>query len=97
MGRKSACPEEFGKDAIALCRAVAGKRTYAAVAAELGVTAESPRTWVREGEAQRADRHEPWTSAVAGRRRRPPRPHPDEPVPDTISHVDGTGLRWWPR
>lgn len=54
MGRKSPYPEECRKDAVALYRAVAGKRTYAAVAADLGITAESLRTWVRKDEAQAA-------------------------------------------
>ncbi|MFC9489263.1 IS3 family transposase [Streptomyces hydrogenans] len=58
MGRRSPYPEEFRKDAVALYRAAAGKRTYAAVAADLGITAESLRTWVRKDEAQ----------AVPGRR-----------------------------
>ncbi|ARZ72566.1 transposase [Streptomyces albireticuli] len=52
MGRKSPYPEEFRKDAVALYRAAAGKRTYAAVAADLGITAESLRTWVRKDEAR---------------------------------------------
>ncbi|MFI2741088.1 IS3 family transposase, partial [Streptomyces sp. NPDC018711] len=52
MGRKSPYPEEFRRDAVALYRAAAGKRTYAAVAADLGITAESLRTWVRKDEAQ---------------------------------------------
>lgn len=51
MGRRSPYPEEFRKDAVALYRAAAGKRTYAAVAADLGVTAESLRTGVRKDEA----------------------------------------------
>ncbi|MFE5302277.1 transposase, partial [Streptomyces sp. NPDC056632] len=51
MGRRSPYSEESGKDAVALFRAAAGKRTYAAVAADLGVTAESLRTWVRKDEA----------------------------------------------
>lgn len=54
MGRKSPYPEEFRKDAVALYRAAAGKRTYAAVAADLGITAESLRTGVRKAEAQAA-------------------------------------------
>ncbi|WP_331732972.1 IS3 family transposase (plasmid) [Streptomyces avidinii] len=54
MGRRSPYPEEFRKDAVALYRAAAGKRTYAAVAADLGITAESLRTWVRKDEAQAA-------------------------------------------
>ncbi|MGW2822098.1 IS3 family transposase [Streptomyces sp. NPDC001443] len=54
MGRKSPYPEEFGRDAVALHGAAAGKRTYAAVAADLGIIAESLRTWVRKDEAQTA-------------------------------------------
>lgn len=57
MGRESPCPEEFGKDAVALCRAAAGKRTYAVVAADLGITAESLRTWVREDDSQAVPGH----------------------------------------
>lgn len=53
MGRKSPHPEEFRKDTVALYRAAGGKRTYGAVAANLGITAESLRTWVRkENESQ---------------------------------------------
>ncbi|MFD3782334.1 transposase, partial [Streptomyces sp. NPDC058612] len=51
MGRRSPYSEEFRKDAVALFRAAAGKRTYAAVASDLGITAESLRTWVRKDEA----------------------------------------------
>ncbi|MFE5797115.1 IS3 family transposase [Streptomyces sp. NPDC056503] len=57
MGRRSPYPEEFRKDAVALYRAAAGKRTYAAVAADLGITAESLRTWVRKDEAQAVPGH----------------------------------------
>jgi transposase len=52
VGRKSPYPEEFRNDAVALYRATAGIRTYAAVAADLGITAESLRTWVRKAEAR---------------------------------------------
>ncbi|MGW7210824.1 hypothetical protein [Streptomyces sp. NPDC054837] len=45
---------EFRKGAVALYRASAGKRTCAAVAAGLGITAQSPRTWLRKDEAQAA-------------------------------------------
>ncbi|MFD6045935.1 IS3 family transposase [Streptomyces koyangensis] len=48
MGRQSPYPEEFRRDAVALYRAGGGKRTYAAVAAELGITGETLRTWVRK-------------------------------------------------
>ncbi|MFD8003456.1 IS3 family transposase, partial [Streptomyces mirabilis] len=41
MGRKSPYPEEFRKGAVALYRAAGGKRTSAAVAADLGITVES--------------------------------------------------------
>ncbi|MFE9491273.1 transposase [Streptomyces sp. NPDC006641] len=51
-GRKSPYPEEFRKDAVALCRAAGGKPTHAAAAADLGITAESLRTWVRKDEGQ---------------------------------------------
>ncbi|WP_371640752.1 IS3 family transposase [Streptomyces virginiae] len=51
MGRRSPYSEEFRRDAVALFRAAAGKRTYASVAADLGITAESLRTWVRKDEA----------------------------------------------
>ncbi|WP_330434389.1 MULTISPECIES: transposase [unclassified Streptomyces] len=50
MGGRSPYPEEFRKGAVALYRAAARKRTYAAVAEDLGITAESLRTWVREDE-----------------------------------------------
>ncbi|MFC5149930.1 transposase [Streptomyces aureoversilis] len=51
VGCKSPYPEEIWKDAVALCRAVAGKRTCAVAAADLGITVESLWTWVRKGEA----------------------------------------------
>ncbi|MFF0430058.1 transposase [Streptomyces sp. NPDC004520] len=54
VGRKSPYPEEFRRDAVALYRAAAEKRTYASMAADLGITAESLRTWVRKDEAQAA-------------------------------------------
>lgn len=59
MGRGSPYPEECRQDAVALYRAAAGKWTYGAVAADLGITAESLRTWVRKDEAHAApeDRH----------------------------------------
>lgn len=51
--RHHALRQAFRKDAIALYRAAGGERTYAAVAANLGITAESLRTWVRkENESQ---------------------------------------------
>ncbi|MCF3134188.1 transposase [Streptomyces olivochromogenes] len=48
MGRQSPYPEEFRKDAAALYRASGGKRTHVAVAADLGITGETLRTWVRK-------------------------------------------------
>lgn len=50
VGRKSPYPEEFRSDAVALCRAAGGKRTYAAVAADVGVTGETLRSWVRQAD-----------------------------------------------
>lgn len=67
MGRKSPYPEEFRKDAVALYRAAGGKRTYAAVAADLGITAESLRTWVRK---ETSPRHCPSDARPAGVRLR---------------------------
>lgn len=40
--------------AVALCRAAGGTRTCAAVAAELGITGETLRSWVRKDTAQLA-------------------------------------------
>ncbi|MGW2874806.1 IS3 family transposase [Streptomyces sp. NPDC001233] len=57
MGRQSPYPEEFRKDAVALYRAAGGKRTYAAVAAELGITGETLRTWVRKDTTQHTSEH----------------------------------------
>ncbi|MFJ6054600.1 transposase [Streptomyces sp. NPDC092307] len=51
MGRRSPSSEEFRKDAVAFFRAGAGMRAYAAVASDVGITAESLRTWVRKDEA----------------------------------------------
>jgi transposase len=52
MGRQSPYPEEFRRDAVALYRASGGTRTYAAMAADLGITGETLRTWVRKDTAQ---------------------------------------------
>ncbi|MFE5512364.1 MULTISPECIES: transposase [unclassified Streptomyces] len=54
VGRRSPYPEEFRQDAVALHLALFGKRTYAAVAADLGIAAEPLRTWVRKDEVQAA-------------------------------------------
>lgn len=62
MGRQSPYPEEFRKDAVALYRASGGKRTYAAVAADLGITGETLRTWVRKDTVHSAP--EPSDSSV---------------------------------
>ncbi|MGW6016286.1 transposase [Streptomyces sp. NPDC055210] len=50
MGRKSPYPVEFRNDAVALYRAGGGKRTYAAVATDIGVTGETLRSWVRQAD-----------------------------------------------
>ncbi|MET7899755.1 IS3 family transposase [Streptomyces mirabilis] len=55
MGRKSPYPAEFRNDAVALYRAAGGKHTYAAVAADVGVTGETLRSWVRQAD-EHADR-----------------------------------------
>lgn len=52
VGRKSPYPEEFRNDAVALWRAAAGRRTYSAVAADVGVTGETLRSWVRQADEQ---------------------------------------------
>jgi transposase len=52
VGRRSPYPEEFRNDAVALYRAAAGRRTYAAVAADVGVTGETLRSWVRQADEQ---------------------------------------------
>ncbi|MFF4874009.1 IS3 family transposase [Streptomyces sp. NPDC000961] len=52
MGRRSPYPEEFRNDAVALFRAAAGRRTYAAVASDIGVTGETLRSWVRQADEQ---------------------------------------------
>jgi transposase len=57
VGRQSPYPEEFRKDAVALYRAAGGKRTYAAVAVELGITGETLRTWVRKDTDQHTSEH----------------------------------------
>ena len=50
VGRRSPYPAEFRNDAVALYRAAGGKRTYAAVAADVGVTGETLRSWVRQAD-----------------------------------------------
>jgi transposase len=58
VGRKSPYPAEFRNDAVALYRAAGGKRTYAA---DVGVTGETLRSWVRQADEQagRGNRDEP--------------------------------------
>jgi transposase len=52
VGRTSPYPGELRKNDVALYHAAVWKRTYAAVAEDLGITAESLRTWARKDEAQ---------------------------------------------
>ncbi|WP_406724039.1 IS3 family transposase [Streptomyces sp. GD-15H] len=54
MGRKSPYTAEFKKDALALYRAAGGKRTYVAVAADVGISGETLRNWVRADDGRRA-------------------------------------------
>ncbi|WP_327722291.1 hypothetical protein OG381_48115 [Streptomyces sp. NBC_00490] len=56
---------ESRKDADALY-AAAGKRTGAAVAAGLGITAQSPRTWLRKDETQAAPEDGDGSVSAAG-------------------------------
>ncbi|WP_436843905.1 transposase [Streptomyces sioyaensis] len=60
-GTEVSVSEEFRNDAVALYRAAGGKRTYAAVAADVGVTCETLRSWVRQADEQagRSDCDEP--------------------------------------
>lgn len=60
--RQSPYPEEFRRDAVALYRAGGGKRTYAAVAAELGITGETLRTMGPQGELYRVS----WSPILIG-------------------------------
>lgn len=63
MGRQPLYPEDFRKDAVALYRAADGKRTYAAVAADLGISGETLRMWVRKDTARDGG---PETRSTAG-------------------------------
>jgi transposase len=54
VGRKSPYTAEFKKDALALYRAAGGKRTYVAVAADVGISGETLRNWVRADDGRRA-------------------------------------------
>ncbi|MFD5192608.1 transposase [Streptomyces sp. NPDC058357] len=53
LGRKSPYPAEFRNDAVALYRSAGGKRTYAAVAADVGVSGETLRSWAPGRRARR--------------------------------------------
>ncbi|MFI5982471.1 IS3 family transposase [Streptomyces sp. NPDC051555] len=52
VGRRSPYPEEFRNDAVALYRAAGGQRTYSSVAADVGVSGETLRSWVRQTDEQ---------------------------------------------
>ncbi|PBC69674.1 transposase [Streptomyces sp. TLI_235] len=52
MGRPSKYSDEFRRDAVALYRASEGRRTFAAVAREIGVNHETLRNWVRAADAE---------------------------------------------
>ncbi|ABG92339.1 possible transposase (plasmid) [Rhodococcus jostii RHA1] len=66
MGRQSLYTEEFRKDAVALYRAADGKRTYADVAADVGVSGETLRTWVRKDTAARNARSQDRSTGADG-------------------------------
>ncbi|WSI45911.1 transposase (plasmid) [Streptomyces sp. NBC_01340] len=57
VGRRSPYPAEFRSEAVALYRAAGGKRTYAAVVADVGVTGETLRSWVRQADEQAGRDH----------------------------------------
>lgn len=67
VGRKSPYPAEFRNDAVALYRAAGGKRTYAAVAADVGVTGETLRSWVRQADEHAGHGHSRGEQSVEGR------------------------------
>src|SRR6185369_12292517 len=48
VGRESPYAAEFRNDAVALYRAAGGKRTYAAIVADVGVSGETLRSRVRQ-------------------------------------------------
>ncbi|MFJ3934687.1 transposase [Streptomyces sp. NPDC090029] len=50
MGGRSPYLREFEIDRVALHRAAGGKRTYSAVAADVGVTGETLRSWARQAD-----------------------------------------------
>lgn len=56
-GRRSPYSEEFRNDAVALFRAAGGRRTCAAVAADVGVTGETLPSWVRQADEQAGRAH----------------------------------------
>ncbi|BFV61195.1 transposase [Kitasatospora sp. CMC57] len=51
MGRPSKYSEEFRRDAVAVYRSSEGRRTFTAVAKEIGVNHETLRNWVRAADA----------------------------------------------
>ncbi|MYR54748.1 transposase [Streptomyces sp. SID625] len=65
--RKSPYPEEFRNDAVVLYRAAGGKRTYAAVAADVGLSGETLRSWVRQADEQAGRDHSRGEQGVESR------------------------------
>ncbi|MCX4774491.1 transposase [Streptomyces sp. NBC_01260] len=65
MGRKSPYPVEFRNDAVALYRAGGGKRACAAVAADVGVTGETLRSWVRQADEVAGRGQQPGSGSTA--------------------------------
>ncbi|MFF1343712.1 transposase [Streptomyces sp. NPDC058290] len=66
VGRRSPYPAEFRNDAVALYRAAGGRRTYA-VAADVGVTGETLRSWVRQADEHAGRDHSPPKQSVESR------------------------------
>ncbi|RNL70009.1 hypothetical protein EBF04_00100 [Streptomyces sp. I6] len=57
LGRTSSYPAEFRNDAVALYRAAGGKRRYAAVAVDDGVTGETLPSWGRQADEHAGRAH----------------------------------------
>ncbi|MFC5645422.1 transposase [Kitasatospora cinereorecta] len=74
MGRPSKYSDEFRRDAVALYRAAEGRRTFAAVAREIGVNHETLRNWVRAADAEPASTGQALSADERAELARLPRP-----------------------